>query len=74
MTKSDKKYADPTHVLNCVTDDSGQNVNIGDQADIGEFNGIFLSRIEEGLNYKRIYDEAKAKWAKGVSESLALEK
>ena len=43
MTKSDKKYADPTHVLNCVTDDSGQNVNIGDQADIGEFNGIFLS-------------------------------
>jgi len=66
MARSDKKYADPTSVLNCVTDEAGQNINIGDQADIGEFNGIFLSRIEEGLNYKRIYDAAKEKWCKCV--------
>lgn len=71
MAKSDKKYADPTNVLNCVTDDTGQNINIGDQADIGEFNGIFLSRIEEGLNYKKIYDEAKAKWTKSLAEEKA---
>jgi hypothetical protein len=73
MAKSDKKYADPTNVLNCVTDTSGQNINIGDQCDIGEFNGVFLSRIEEGLNYKRIYEEAKVKWDKGVSEAKAHE-
>lgn len=61
MTKSDKKYGDPTAVLNAITDYYGKPVEIGNEQDIGEFNGIFLSRVQDGLNYKKIYDEAKQK-------------
>ena len=38
MTKSDKKYADPTGVLKSIVDDFGNPIEIGDQKDIGEFN------------------------------------
>ena len=38
MTKSDKKYADPTGVLKAIVDDFGNPIEIGDQKDIGEFN------------------------------------
>jgi hypothetical protein len=31
MTKSDKKYADPTGVLKAVTNDFGQPVEIGSE-------------------------------------------
>ena len=57
MTKSDKKYADPTGVLKALTDDYGQPVEIGPERDIGEFNGVLLTRVQEGLNFKKIYDE-----------------
>ena len=55
MAKSDKKYADPTGVLKAVTNDFGQPVEIGSEQDIGEFNNTLLSRLQEGLNYKKIY-------------------
>jgi hypothetical protein len=45
MTKSDKKYGDPTPVLNAITDNYGKPVEIGSEQDIGEFNGIFLARV-----------------------------
>jgi|DEB0MinimDraft_12_1074336.scaffolds.fasta_scaffold44314_3 hypothetical protein len=45
MTKSDKKYADPTKVLSSLTDNYGKPLEIGNEQDIGEFNDIFLSRI-----------------------------
>ena len=56
MALGDKKYADPSMVLKSITDDSGRQMEIGDEKDIGEFNDSFLSRIQEGLNYQRIYD------------------
>ncbi len=49
MIASDRKYVDPTPVLSAVVDDYGNELPIGDQKDIGEFNLIFLSRIDEGL-------------------------
>ena len=52
MTKSSKKYADPTLVLKSLTDEYGKEVEIGEEKDIGEFNDTFLSRVQEGLNYK----------------------
>ena len=55
MAKSDKKYADPTGVLRSLTNDNGQPVEIGPERDIGEFNDTLLSRVQEGLNYKKIY-------------------
>jgi hypothetical protein len=45
--------------LNAITDSAGRPVEIGNEQDIGEFNMTFLSRIDEGLNYKKIYNEAK---------------
>ena len=57
MTKSDKKYADPTDVLKSLTDDFGKPVEIGEEKDIGEFNDTFLSRVQEGLNYKQLYQQ-----------------
>lgn len=58
MTKSNKKYGDPTSVFNAVTDNHGRPVEIGNEQDIGEFNETFLSRVQEGLNYKKMYEEA----------------
>ena len=55
MTKSNKKYADPTQVLRSLTDEQGKPVEIGEEKDIGEFNDTFLSRVQEGLNYKQLY-------------------
>jgi ubiquitin carboxyl-terminal hydrolase 25/28 len=57
MTKSYKKYADPTRVLRSLTDDFGKPVEIGEEKDIGEFNDTFLGRVQEGLNYKQLYEE-----------------
>lgn len=57
MATSDKKYADPTGVLKSVTDDFGRPVEIGSEQDIGEFNSTLLSRLQEGLNYKKIYEK-----------------
>ena len=31
-------------------------MEIGEEKDIGEFNDSFLSRIQEGLNYKAIFN------------------
>ena len=55
LTKSDKKYADPTAVLRSLTDDYGRPVEIGEEKDIGEFNDTLLCRVQEGLNHKMIY-------------------
>lgn len=55
MSIGDGKYADPTKVLKSITDDSGKVIELGNQKDIGEFNDSFLSRVQEGLNYKKIY-------------------
>lgn len=49
MIASDRKYIDPTDVMTSIVDDYGNELPIGDQKDIGEFNLVFLSRIDEGL-------------------------
>ena len=46
MIASDKKYLDPTSVITSIVDDVGNDIPIGDQKDIGEFNLYFLSRVE----------------------------
>ena len=49
MTLSNKKYVDPSLVLNSLVDDVGNQLSIGDQKDVGEYNIDLVSRIEEGL-------------------------
>jgi ubiquitin carboxyl-terminal hydrolase 25/28 len=53
LIASDRKYIDPTAVLSSIVDDYGNELTIGDQKDIGEFNLVFLSRIEDGLQESR---------------------
>jgi ubiquitin carboxyl-terminal hydrolase 25/28 len=53
MIASDRKYLDPTLVLSSIVDDYGNELAIGDQKDIGEFNLVFLSRIEDGFEESR---------------------
>lgn len=61
MARSDKKYADPTGVLKAIVDDYGNPVQVGDQEDIGEFNDLFLARIQDGLKSNEIIARLKAK-------------
>jgi hypothetical protein len=61
LTRSDKKYADPTDVLKAIVDDYGKTIQIGEEKDIGEFNQTFLARISEGLNYSRIMADEEQK-------------
>ena len=44
---------DPTAVITSIVDDYGNDLALGDQKDIGEFNLVFLSRIEDGLEEAR---------------------
>jgi ubiquitin carboxyl-terminal hydrolase 25/28 len=53
LIASDRKYIDPTAVISSIVDDYGNDLAIGDQKDIGEFNLVFLSRIEDGLEEAR---------------------
>jgi ubiquitin carboxyl-terminal hydrolase 25/28 len=64
LTKSDKKYTDPSGVLHAIVDDFGNPIQIGEQKDIGEFNNNFLARIQEGLKA----DEILAKMRKDAED------
>ena len=61
MAMSDKKYADPTGVLNSIVDEYGNPLHIGEQKDIGEFNNNFLARIQEGLLSEQILAKMRVK-------------
>jgi hypothetical protein len=45
MLQTNRKYADPTRVLEAIVDDNGEKMNIYEQKDIGEFFQMFLERI-----------------------------
>lgn len=49
MTKSEKKYADPTKMIRNIVDDFGNQMKIGDQQDISEVSEGFMTRLHEGF-------------------------
>ena len=49
MTMGNKKYVNPSGVLQAIVDDNGNQIQIGEENDIREFNNIFLSRISDTL-------------------------
>ena len=49
MAGGTKKYQNPGNLLNCFVDGFGNQIRIGDQQDVGEFNMTLLERIDEGL-------------------------
>ncbi|EGR31008.1 ubiquitin carboxyl-terminal hydrolase family protein, putative [Ichthyophthirius multifiliis] len=50
---SEKMYADPSDIVKNILDENGEQYQIGNQQDIGEFNINLLARINEGLLYSR---------------------
>ena len=53
MAMGNKKYVDPSGVLNSIVDDFGQRVQIGEEKDIREFNDVLLSRISDAIKAKK---------------------
>lgn len=49
---SNRKYVDPSPVLKALVDDYGNQIAIGEQKDVGEFNIVFLARIAEALEHE----------------------
>lgn len=45
MALGKKKYLDPSAVLESVVDEQGDQVSIGEEKDISEYNAILLTRI-----------------------------
>ena len=53
LIRSDRRYIDPTTVLSTLSDESGKQITIGDEKDVGEFNMLLIARIEDGLRGSR---------------------
>ena len=45
MALGNKKYINPSGVLQSVLDDQGDQVAIGEEKDISEYNSVLLTRI-----------------------------
>ncbi|OMJ73668.1 hypothetical protein SteCoe_27604 [Stentor coeruleus] len=50
MIKSTRKYADPSNLIDTLLDSFGNQVQFGDQQDIGEFHMIIVENIVKGLH------------------------
>ena len=52
MTIGNKSYHKPMELLASICDNNGNQLIVGDQKDLHEFNEIFISRIIEGLQFE----------------------
>lgn len=60
MSIGNKKYTEPSAVLQSVVDEFGQKVQIGEEKDINEFKSILIARIADAFNHgKPEKDEAE---------------
>ena len=66
MILGNKKCIDPSNVLDTLLDETGNQIQVGEQKDIGEFNINFIARIEEGLKAAHSFKSVEA-----VKEPLA---
>ena len=77
LTVGKLSFADPSAVLNCLTNDKGNSIEIGDHKDIGEFNDHVLSRVIEALNANKImqdYHDKKIEYSDSdLNSSFAME-
>ena len=60
MSVSNKKYLDPSGVLNSIVNGRGEQMTIGEEKDIREFNDVLLSRIRNAFeSRKKEVEESK---------------
>jgi hypothetical protein len=50
MTAGKKSYLKPIELMNVLVDNYGNNLQIGDERDIGEFNEIMIGRVIDAMN------------------------
>ena len=59
MAVSNKKYLDPSGVLKAIVDSQGEQMTIGEEKDIREFNDVLLSRIKDAFEHKVKQEEER---------------
>ena len=60
MSVSNKKYLDPSGVLNSIVNGRREQMTIGEEKDIREFNDVLLSRIRNAFeSRKKEVEESK---------------
>ena len=59
MAVSNKKYLDPSGVLKAIVNSQGEQMTIGEEKDIREFNDVLLSRIKDAFEHKVKQEEEK---------------
>ena len=52
MAIGNRTYVDPGPVLQTIVDDNENQILVGDQRDLREFNEIFLSRITDAAKHQ----------------------
>lgn len=57
MAVGKKKYLDPSGVLQSVLDDQGDQVAIGEEKDISEYNQVLLTRIQDAFKWSKEQEE-----------------
>jgi hypothetical protein len=73
MAIGNKKYVDPSGVLNSIVDDFGQRVQIGEEKDIREFNEVLLARISDAFKAKKSLSESGNELGDGGSNPMLLD-
>ena len=59
MAVSNKKYLDPSGVLKAIVNSQGEQMTIGEEKDIREFNDVLLSRIKDAFEHKVKQEEER---------------
>ncbi|CAG9326367.1 unnamed protein product [Blepharisma stoltei] len=75
MIGTNKMYIDPTFVLNCLVNDLKNDMKMGKQNDVGEFNIVLTSKIDESIKQleenKNAIDKPLIELFDGNSSALA---
>ena len=50
MTVGNKKYAEPSRVLQSIVDDFGDAMQIGEEKDINEFKAVLVARFADAFH------------------------
>ena len=69
MALGNKKYINPSGVLQSVLDDQGDQVAIGEEKDISEYNSVLLTRIQDAFNWKMQKNQVSQKSTDAVMNS-----
>ena len=59
MVLSNKTYVDPSSALQKLKNAENKQYQIGEMEDLPEFNSLFLSRLEQGIEFSSVHEAAE---------------